>query len=192
MSDEELLKSIEALLKIGGGATEQQIEENAYEFIRSQKQHLPNKFLQYNNTEKKAIFMAGGSGAGKSETAINIAESEKIDIIDTDNIRKICPLYSGKNAHLFQKASSRGVSILMNHVFKNDLSFNELRKEGIRLKWFLYIETKILPRPTQNKGSALRVGLCLTMCLKPNIENLLQQQRKFWMNMRPLILGLLI
>ena len=123
MSDEELLKSIEALLKIGGGATEQQIEENAYEFIRSQKQHLPNKFLQYNNTEKKAIFMAGGSGAGKSETAINIAESEKIDIIDTDNIRKICPLYSGKNAHLFQKASSRGVSILMNHVFKNDLSF---------------------------------------------------------------------
>lgn len=123
MSDDELLKSIEALLQIGSGATEQQIESNAYEFIKAQKQHLPNKFLTHNNTNKKAIFMAGGSGAGKSETAINISESEKIDIIDTDNIRKICPLYSGQNAHLFQKASSRGVSILMNHVFKNNLSF---------------------------------------------------------------------
>ena len=123
MSDDELLKSIEALLQIGSGATEQQIESNAYEFIKAQKQHLPNKFLTHNNTDKKAIFMAGGSGAGKSETAINISESEKIDIIDTDNIRKICPLYSGQNAHLFQKASSRGVSILMNHVFKNNLSF---------------------------------------------------------------------
>jgi predicted ABC-type ATPase len=67
--------------------------------------------------------MAGGSGAGKSETALNISESEKIDIVDTDDIRKICPLYSGKNSHLFQKASSRGVSILMNYVFRNNLSF---------------------------------------------------------------------
>ena len=58
MSDEEFLKSIEALLQIGSGATEQQIESNAYEFIKAQKQHLPNKFLTHNNTDKKAIFMA--------------------------------------------------------------------------------------------------------------------------------------
>ena len=123
MSDEELLKSIEELLELGSGGTDEEIESNAFEFIKSQKHHLPNKFLSYKNTNKKAIFMAGGSGAGKSETALNISESEKIDIIDTDDIRKICPMYSGKNSYLFQKASSRGVSILMNYVFKNNLSF---------------------------------------------------------------------
>ena len=52
MSDDELLKSIEALLQIGSGATEQQIENNAYEFIKAQKQRLPNKFLTHNNTNK--------------------------------------------------------------------------------------------------------------------------------------------
>lgn len=123
MSDEELIKSIEGLLKLGSGATNEEIENNAFEFIKSQKHHLPSKFLSYRGTNKKAIFMAGGSGAGKSETALNISEIEKIDVVDTDNIRKICPLYSGQNAHLFQKASSKGGSILMNYVFKNNLSF---------------------------------------------------------------------
>ncbi len=112
MSDEELIRSIEGLLELGGGATDEEIEKNAFEFIKSQKRHLPNKFLSYRNTNKKAIFMAGGSGAGKSETALNISESEEIDIVDMDDIRKICPLYSGQNAHLFQKASSRGSQFL--------------------------------------------------------------------------------
>ena len=123
MSDEELIKSIEELLKLGSSGTDEEIENNAFEFIKSQKHHLPNKFLTYKNRNKKAIFMAGGSGAGKSETALNISESEEIDIIDTDDVRKICPMYSGKNSYLFQKASSRGVSTLINYVFKNNLSF---------------------------------------------------------------------
>lgn len=123
MSDEELIKSIEGLLKLGSAATNEEIENNAFEFIKSQKHHLPNKFLSYKCTNKRAIFMAGGSGAGKSETAHNISEIEKIDIVDTDEIRKICPLYSGQNAHLFQKASSKGVSFLMNYVLENNLSF---------------------------------------------------------------------
>lgn len=123
MSDEELIQSIEDLIKLGSGATSEEIEKNALAFIKSQKHHLPNKFLSYRNTHKKAILMAGGSGAGKSETAISISESEKIDVVDTDAIRKICPLYSGRNSHLFQKASSKGVSILMNYLFKHNLSF---------------------------------------------------------------------
>lgn len=123
MRDEELIESIERLLELGSGATNEKIENNAFEFIKSQKHHLPNKFLSHRNDNKKAIFMAGGSGAGKSETALNISESEKIDIVDTDDIRKICPLYSGRNSYLFQKASSRGVSILMNYIFRNNLSF---------------------------------------------------------------------
>ena len=123
MSDEELIQSIEDLIRLGSGVTNEEIENNALEFIKSQKHHLPKKFLSYRNTNKKSILMAGGSGAGKSETAISISMSEKIDVIDTDAIRKICPLYSGKNSHLFQKASSRGVSILINYLFKHNLSF---------------------------------------------------------------------
>ncbi len=123
MSDEELIRSIEDLIRLGSEATDEEIESNALAYIKSQKHHLPNKFLSYKNTSKKAILMAGGSGAGKSETAISISKSEKIDVVDTDAIRKICPLYSGKNSHLFQKASARGVSILMNYLFKHDLSF---------------------------------------------------------------------
>jgi predicted ABC-type ATPase len=123
MSDEEFLRSIEELLDLGSGATDEEIEQNAFEFIKSQKHHLPNKFLSYRNQDKKAIFMAGGSGVGKSETALNISKNEKIDIVDTDDIRKICPLYSGQNSHLFQKASSRGVSILLDYIFKHNFSF---------------------------------------------------------------------
>lgn len=123
MSDEELIQSIEDLIRLGSEATNEEIESNALAYIKSQKHHLPNKFLSYRNTSKKAILMAGGSGAGKSETAITISQSEKIDVVDTDAIRKICPLYSGKNSHLFQKASSKGVSILMNYLFKHHLSF---------------------------------------------------------------------
>ena len=123
MSDEELIRSIEELLALGRSATPKEIEKGAFEFIKSQKHHLPNKFLSYRNLDKRAIFMAGGSGAGKSETAINIAKNEKIDIVDTDDIRKICPMYSGINSYLFQKASSRGVSILMNYIFKHKISF---------------------------------------------------------------------
>ncbi|WP_414017275.1 zeta toxin family protein [Aliarcobacter butzleri] len=35
----------------------------------------------------------------------------------------MCPYYSGKNSDLFQKASSKGVSILVDTVFKNKYSF---------------------------------------------------------------------
>jgi len=120
---EDFFKSIEELLELGASATNETIENNAFEYIKSQKHILPNKFLSLRNKNKKAIFMAGGSGAGKSETALTLIKELKIDIIDTDNIRKICPMYSGANSHLFQKASSKGVATLLDYAFKNELSF---------------------------------------------------------------------
>lgn len=50
MRDEELTESIERLLKLGADGTNEDIENNAFEFIKSQKHHLPNKFLSYRNT----------------------------------------------------------------------------------------------------------------------------------------------
>jgi UDP-N-acetylglucosamine kinase len=123
MSDEELINSIERLLNLGSTSTNEQMSNHAYDYIKSQKKHLPNKFLTHKSNNKKAIFMAGGSGAGKSETALNISINEKVDVIDTDEIRKICPMYSGVNSHLFQRASSKGVSILIDYLYKNNLSF---------------------------------------------------------------------
>lgn len=123
MSDEELLKSIKDKIKRIENLTDENIEEYAFEEIRSQKKTLPNKFFSYNHPSKIAIFLAGPSGAGKTETAEKISENLKIDIVDTDRVRQICNGYTGEKANLFQKAASRGVSILLNHAFTNNLSF---------------------------------------------------------------------
>ncbi len=123
MSDEELLKSIKDKIKRIENLTDNDIEDYAFEEIKSQKKFLPNKFFTYNNHDKIAIFLAGPSGAGKTETAEKISENLKIDIVDTDRIRQICSGYTGEKANLFQKAASRGVSILLNHAFTNNLSF---------------------------------------------------------------------
>ncbi len=123
MSDEEFLRSIEELLDLGSGATDKEIEQNAFKFIKSQEDHLPDKFLFYRDTGKRAIFIIGKSGLAKTGISLNISKNEKIDIIDPDDIKKICPLYSGQNSHLFQKASLETISILMNNIFKEKLSF---------------------------------------------------------------------
>ncbi len=124
MSDEELLKSVHAKIKRVLNLTDEKLEDFAFEYIKKERKNLPNRFFWHNNNKEKiCIFMAGGSGAGKTEAAENLSEKHSIDIIDTDKIRQICPGYTGANSHLFQKASSCGVSVLLNHSFKNNLSF---------------------------------------------------------------------
>lgn len=123
MSDEELLQSIKNKIKRIENLTDENIEEYAFDDIKSQKKTLPNKFFTHNKKDKVAIFMAGPSGAGKTETAEKISENILIDIIDTDKVRQICVGYTGEKANLFQKAASRGVSILLNHAFTNNVSF---------------------------------------------------------------------
>ena len=41
--------------------------------------------------------------------------------IDADEIRTICPGYAGTNAHLFQKAATKGVQILQDHALHHGL-----------------------------------------------------------------------
>lgn len=123
MSDDDLIESIEELIAFNSNALSEDIGNNAFEYMKKQRSELPKKFFSFSNKSKKAFFMAGGSGAGKSETASRIARIEQVDILDTDEIRRFCPLYSGANSSLFQRAASKGISILIDYAFKNNLSF---------------------------------------------------------------------
>ena len=70
------------------------------------------------------FFMAGSPGAGKTEASKNFIKNvnEKIDFlvvrIDADEIRNLCPGYTGSNSHLFQGAVSLGVNKLYDYVLR--------------------------------------------------------------------------
>ncbi len=123
MSDKELLENILKSIEIQENLTDEKISSDAIEEIIGMKKILPVRFLYYRNLEKKLYFMAGSPGAGKSETALFLKEKNKIDVIDTDELRKVFTNYNGKNSNLFQKASSKGVNFLVDFSFKNGLSF---------------------------------------------------------------------
>ena len=42
--------------------------------------------------------------------------------IDADEIRAMCEGYTGCNAHIFQKAATKGVNILYDYALKNNLN----------------------------------------------------------------------
>jgi len=68
--------------------------------------------------------MAGSPGAGKTEVSKGLIRQFK-DIpirIDADEIRAICPTYTGINAHLFQKAANKGVNILYDYAVHNNIN----------------------------------------------------------------------
>jgi predicted ABC-type ATPase len=103
-------------------------EETAFEWLKKNKKKLFEKFANlsvYPSDEyPTTIFMAGSPGAGKTEFSRRLAESfiQKPVIIDADEIRKIVPGYSGKNAHIFQKAANKGVNLLYDYVCKKNLN----------------------------------------------------------------------
>ena len=84
------------------------------------------------------FFMAGSTGAGKTETSIrfikNINQTFNFPIvrIDADEIREKIPGYNGQNAHLYQEASILGVNKLYDYV--NKKGFNVLMDGTFRNK----------------------------------------------------------
>lgn len=90
---------------------------------KRRKTSYPAGSLPIHNTDRKALFVLGGAGSGKNETATSISRLERVDLIDTNDIRKTRPSYSGKNAHLFQRAADKGVSFLLNYAFEHNISF---------------------------------------------------------------------
>lgn len=123
MSNEELFNYIEQKINQTLNINSDEISIQATKYIQDNKHKIINFFLEKKNNNKKAFFMAGAPGAGKSETALALQKEYAIDIIDTDEIRRICPRYTGANSDLFQKASSKGVDMLVNESFKMGYSF---------------------------------------------------------------------
>ena len=107
---------------------EKKIEEEAFEWVKKHKKELFEKFANLKTYPTDplptTVFMAGSPGAGKTEISRRLAEvfKQKPVIIDADEIRKIIPGYSGKNAFLFQKAANKGVNFLYDYARKKNLN----------------------------------------------------------------------
>lgn len=106
----------------------QEIEAEALAFVKTNQNDLIQKFAPPEICHPVEIpislFMAGSPGAGKTEVSKNFAKEFK-DIpirIDADEIRSICPNYTGVNAHLFQKAANKGVNILYDYALHKNLN----------------------------------------------------------------------
>ncbi len=103
--------------------TTDEIKKEALEYFKKNKKQIFDIFIQ-NKTDQRQIWLtAGASGAGKTEFIKSLNHSENMNIVDTDEIRKLFPYYSGANADLFQKASIKAVEYLLDNCFKHNYSF---------------------------------------------------------------------
>lgn len=107
---------------------EQKLIEEAERYIKEHKKMLIERFAnpaKYEADDMRiSLFMAGSPGAGKTEVSRRLAERFHTQpvIIDADEIRKMCPGYTGTNAHLFQRAATKGVHILYDYVLRCGLN----------------------------------------------------------------------
>ena len=95
------------------------VAEQAYTWVKRNEKDIIRRFILdvgcIPESRPASIFMAGTPGAGKTEVARNLNKEFQVRAvhIDADEIRKICPGYTGENAALFQKAARKGVHILL-------------------------------------------------------------------------------
>lgn len=104
---------------------EQQLEAQAREWVKSHAREIIAQFcgscVKVNTPI--SLFMAGSPGAGKTEVSRSLMNKfETVPVrVDADEIRAMCPGYTGGNAHVFQKAASKGVNILYDHALASEL-----------------------------------------------------------------------
>jgi predicted ABC-type ATPase len=107
--------------------SDKKLEKEAHDFITHNQCELIKRFANpeiFKSVEKPvSLFMAGSPGAGKTEVSRSLVK--RFDIgpirIDADEIRAICPGYSGDKAHIFQKAATKGVNLLFDYALKNNI-----------------------------------------------------------------------
>lgn len=107
---------------------ELKLSEEAFQWVKINRKRLIEKFAgttEYaNDALPTTVFMAGSPGAGKTEISKRFVPrfKQKPIRIDADEIRTICPGYLGSNAHVFQRAATKGVHILYTYALKNNIN----------------------------------------------------------------------
>lgn len=102
--------------------------EEAFRQIKIQRQKLIERFADSSeyiaDTQPMSFFMAGSPGAGKTEISKRLIArfKQKPIRIDADEIRTICDGYMGENAHIFQKAATKGVHILYEYALDKNIN----------------------------------------------------------------------
>lgn len=111
MTDEELKQSNDAFQSVKARHLE------LIEKFASNKEYIPD-------IQPISLFMAGSPGAGKTEISKRLIKrfKQKPIRIDADEIRAFCNGYTGQNAHIFQKAATKGVHILLEHALKKNIN----------------------------------------------------------------------
>ena len=103
-------------------ADEELLSQQAVRWMKSQEAWLISKFCHEAAEESDSflvsVFMAGSPGAGKTEVSKELIKffKKKPVRIDADEIRSLCPGYTGNNAHVFQQAANKGVNMLYDYV----------------------------------------------------------------------------
>jgi len=114
-------------------AKKSDLAKKAFEYIKKSKRVLvdgyANPSIFVASETPITVFMAGAPGVGKTEFSkkfiIELNEDDptlKIVRIDADEIREKLPGYKGENSSDFQRAASKGVSILFDHIQKKSLN----------------------------------------------------------------------
>ncbi len=85
----ELINEANYLIQKTINLSDEDISKEALEFIKTNKEEVINKYLLKKDISKKAYFLSGGVGAGKTELAQSLKNRENIDVIEADEIRKI-------------------------------------------------------------------------------------------------------
>lgn len=105
---------------------EQKISEDAFQYVKSHSDEIIQKFAgqSVSVATPVSLFMAGSPGAGKTEVSKSFVKRfNDVPVrIDADEIRPLCPGYTGGNAHLFQKAANKGVNILYDYALHHSLN----------------------------------------------------------------------
>ena len=128
--------------------SDESISVEAYEWVKHNPGFLIDVIAgKYNDDQggRVSVFMAGAPGAGKTEFSrclINdvFGENTKLIVrIDPDEIRTKIPMYIPGKAELFNRATIKGVEIIVDHCFdkkynKSFLLDGTLSNQGIAKK----------------------------------------------------------
>jgi predicted ABC-type ATPase len=105
----------------------QRLEQEAHDYIAHHKDELIKRFADpeiFKKVEHSvSLFMAGSPGAGKTEVSRSLVKRFEVRPIriDADDIRVMCPGYSGDKSHIFQKAATKGVNMLLDHALHHSI-----------------------------------------------------------------------